>query len=165
MRIALIGARGAGKTSVGQLLAAQLGVAFLDTDALVEAHSGRSIRELMADGSFREREREVVADVLACTRGVVSLGGGAVLDPTFDASGWTVVWLTAEPSVLAERIRADEADRPSLTGRSAEDEVGAVLASRKDRYAALEQLTVATDTFDVGGVVESLLARFRAGGQ
>ena len=161
MKIALIGARGAGKSTVAQLLAARLGVACIDTDALIEAATGRTIPELFADGSFREREREVVADALSVDAGVVALGGGAVLDPGFDASGWSVVWLTAAPAVLARRLAGDATERPSLTGDPAHVEIESVASSRRDRYDALAQFSVATDTLDVGGVVESILARLR----
>lgn len=161
MRIALIGARGSGKSSVAQLLAAQLGLPCLDTDALIEAMSGRTIAQLFADGSFRERERAVVADALQIERGVVALGGGAVLDPGFAARGWIVIWLTAEPVVLAQRLRDDPVERPSLTGEPADVEIGKVVSSRRDRYQALARYSVATDTLDVGGVVESILAQLR----
>ena len=160
--MALIGPRGAGKSSVARLLAERLDVACLDTDALIEARSGRSIPELFADGSFRARERAVVADVLGCDTGVVALGGGAVLDSGFDATGWIVVWLDAAPDVLARRLRADGVVRPSLTGPPADEEIAAVVSSREDRYADLARFSLATDTLDVGGVVESLLARLQA---
>jgi len=69
------------------------------------------------------------------------------------------VWLTAEPEVLAARVRADPAARPSLTGAAPHVEMSEVLASRRKRYAELAQLTVATDTLDVRAVVESVAAR------
>jgi shikimate kinase len=92
---------------------------------------------------------------------VLALGGGAVLDPGFEATGWTVVWLTAEPSVLARRIAADPTPRPSLTGAPAPAEIARVTSSREARYRELAQLTIATDTLDVGDVVESILAHLR----
>jgi len=159
MRVALVGARGAGKTSVGRILAERLGAPFLDTDAEIEKRSGCTIAELFEAGAFRIWEREVVADAMGRPRGVIALGGGAVLDEGFDAAGWTVVWLTAEPEVLAARVRADPAARPSLTGAAPHVEISEVLASRRKRYAELAQLTVATDTLDVRAVVESVAAR------
>ena len=161
MRIALIGPRGAGKSAVAQLLAARLDLPCLDTDALVTALSGRTIPELFAAGTFRQREREVVADALSIERGVVALGGGAVLDPDFDAPGWTLVLLTAAPAVLAQRIASDPTERPSLTGRPAHEEIADVVSSRQERYDDLAHFRIATDTLDVGGVVDSILTRLR----
>ena len=154
-----MGARGAGKTSVGRFLAARLGLPFVDTDAVVEARSGRTIPDLFREGAFRTWEREAVADAMGRPRGVVALGGGAVLDDAFDAAGWTVVWLTAEPAVLAARVQADPTARPSLTGAPPHVEMSDVLAAREMRYAELAQLTIATDTLDVGAVVDAIVAR------
>jgi len=161
VRVALIGARGAGKSAVAPLLAARLGVGCVDTDALVEARAGRTIPELFAAGAFRAWERRVVAEALRAERGVVALGGGAVLDPSFDATGWIVVRLTAAPAVLARRLLADPSPRPSLTGAPPHVEVAEVCASREARYRELAQLTIATDTLDVGDVVESILTHLR----
>jgi shikimate kinase len=140
-------------------LAARAGVLFTDTDALVVERTGRSIAALFADGTFREREREVVAEVLLGARGVVALGGGSVLWDGLDAAlaGWGIVALHAGPAVLAQRIRDDTADRPSLTGAPADEEIEIVSASRANRYAGLADFSVATDKLDEGQVVEKIL--------
>src|ERR1022692_3486885 len=80
----LIGPPGAGKTTVGQLLAARLGVGFTDTDAEVEATAGKPVSDIFVeDGepAFRELERAAVELALGTATGVVAIGGGAVLDP------------------------------------------------------------------------------------
>lgn len=81
-RAVLIGFMGSGKTTVGQQLARVLGVDWVDSDGEIERRSGRTIQEIFSqDGepAFRALEEDVVADLLATERGVVSLGGGAVL--------------------------------------------------------------------------------------
>ena len=79
MRVLLIGPRGAGKSSVARVLAELAGLSHLDTDALIETRTGRTIAELLADGSFREHERAVLGEALARGPAIVAAGGGAVL--------------------------------------------------------------------------------------
>ena len=93
---------GAGKTTVGGLLAEAWGVEARDTDADVEALEGRSISDIFVDSGeahFRDLEREAVAEALATHEGVLSLGGGAVLDPATREllAGHTVVFLQRRP--------------------------------------------------------------------
>jgi len=159
LRVVLIGARGAGKSSVAPRLAERLDLPWCDTDAMVEARTGRSIPSLFDDGTFRRHEADAVRAALAAERGVVAVGGGAVLDPAFDATGWTVVWLAARPDVLARRLRADPTPRPSLTGAPSDEETARVLAEREDRYRRLAHVTIVTDTLDVGSVVDRIATR------
>jgi shikimate kinase len=146
-RIVLIGPRGAGKSTVGPILAARLGVSFLDTDRLVEEEAGRPLGELWARGEFRAREREVLRRVLTGAPAVVAVGGGAVLWDGFAgaARGWTVIWLDAEPDVLRRRIEADPSARPSLTGQPPAEEIAEVRRAREPLYAAVAWRRVATD--------------------
>lgn len=163
MRIALIGPRAAGKSTVGRLLAERAELTLVDTDERIVERAGRTIAELFADGSFREREQEAVAEALALESGVVALGGGAVLwDGIEDAlRGWGVVQLTANVDTLAARIRSQAGDRPSLTGAAPDAEVAAVVAARKNRYSQLSDFSVATDIFDEGEVARRILAWWR----
>ena len=163
MKVALIGPRGAGKSTVAQALAREAGVPCVDTDQRIVERTGRAISELFADGSFRSREREIVGEALAMDEGVVALGGGAVLWKGIDEAlaGWSVVLLTAEAEVLAERIRAQGIDRPSLTGAPADEEIAAVSAERANRYSGLADFSVATDNLDEGVVARLILARLR----
>jgi len=148
--VVLIGARGAGKSTVGAALAERLGLAFHDTDLVVERETGRPIAELLADGSFRGHEQVVLGRVLASAPTVVAAGGGAVLWGGFAraAKAWRVVWLDADPDVLARRIRDDACTRPSLTGERADKEIEAVARAREERYR-----TVAWRRVDTSGVV------------
>ena len=82
-RVVLVGPMGAGKTTVAELLGAAWGLPVRDTDRDVEAAEGRSISDIFVDSGeqrFRALERAAVADALAGHRGVLALGGGAVLD-------------------------------------------------------------------------------------
>lgn len=163
-RVVLVGARGAGKSATGPLLAKRLGVSFVDTDRLVEEEAGSSLAEVWARGEFREREARALGSALALGAAVVAVGGGAVLWEGFPAAvrGWRVVWLDAEAGVLAERIRNDPRERPSLTGRPAADEIGEVARSRAHLYAAVAWTRVPTDRLAVDAVAAEIERRVRA---
>jgi len=107
----LVGMMGAGKSTVGRLVAQRLGWDFVDTDAEVAARTGRSVEELFAvdgEAAFRAEERSALQALSTRrTPAVVSVGGGAVVDRenrlAMRAAG-TVVWLRADPAVLAARV-------------------------------------------------------------
>jgi len=148
-RIVLIGPRGAGKSRVGELLAARLGMEFADADKEVERATGRRVEDLLAMRRFREDERRILRKLLARRAGVLAAGGGAVLWEGFGPAtrGWTVVWLDADPMVLAARIRRDGLEsRPSLTGEAPDLESGAVARERAPRYAACASLRIDTSS-------------------
>ncbi|MHC4136762.1 MAG: shikimate kinase [Planctomycetota bacterium] len=161
----LIGARGAGKSTVGVALAARLGLPFHDTDAIVERETGRSIADMLADGSFRGREQAVLARVLASPPAVVAAGGGAVLWDGFAqaARAWRVVWLDADPEVLARRIRDDADTRPSLTGERADLEIEAVAYARAERYRTAAWRRVDTTGLSPDVVVDRIEKLLRGG--
>lgn len=129
-RIALVGMMGTGKSTVAARVASRLGWTCIDVDALIEARTGRAISDIFAtdgEAAFRALEAAAVADVLGDgflgngqgpAGAVVALGGGAVLTPsTRDrlADCDAVVWLHAEPAVLAGRLAGDTS-RPLLAG-------------------------------------------------
>ncbi|MFS0867413.1 shikimate kinase [Microbacterium sp. 179-B 1A2 NHS] len=146
--IVLVGPMGAGKTSIGKRLAKQLGTTFSDTDSLVVREHG-AIADLFAahgEPHFRRLERDAVVAALA-RGGVVSLGGGAVLDGDTrrDLASHDVVFLTVAPRVVARRLGTD-AKRPLL---SADDEETPI-ARWQRIYDARRPLydSVADTTFD-----------------
>jgi shikimate kinase len=108
-RLVVVGPPGAGKTTVGRLVAERLGVGFVDTDDVVESVAGRTIPDIFVeDGepTFRELERAAVVRVLEAADGVVSLGGGAVIDPRTEAdlAGRPVVFLEVGIADAARRV-------------------------------------------------------------
>ncbi|WP_153505425.1 shikimate kinase [Cumulibacter manganitolerans] len=107
--VVLVGAPGSGKSTVGPLLAQRLGVGFRDIDHDIEAAEGKAISDIFVnDGEahFRELEHRAILRALDEHEGVLSLGGGAVLDPrTRDAlRAHRVVWLVVSLSDAAARV-------------------------------------------------------------
>ena len=119
MSIVLIGLPACGKTTVGEALAARLGLGFTDTDILVEQRTGKLIREIFADDGeahFRSLEQQAAAEALS-QPGVVSLGGGAVMTPAIQEllTGHQVVWLDVSVVTLTRRAGMNQL-RPLLLG-------------------------------------------------
>jgi shikimate kinase len=150
----LVGMMGAGKSTVGQLVAAELGWDFVDTDECVEARTGMAVRELFAargEPAFRDEERRAVHEVLERRApAVVSVGGGAVLDEENRVAmlaGGTVVWLRADPAVLAARVGAG-AGRPLLAGGGADaagEELARLATARRALYEEVASAVVDVD--------------------
>jgi len=149
----LIGPPGAGKSTVGPLLAARLGVGFADTDDRVEAVAGKPVSEIFIDDgepAFRALEREAVAWAVSgaggeLPGGVIGLGGGAVLDPGTQQllAGRPVVYLATGFAALAKRVGLDR-PRPLLAGNP-RAMLKALLEQRLPVYEKLASITVSTD--------------------
>ena len=162
--VALTGLRGAGKSTVGPLLAARLGVPFVEMDALVQEAAGLpldQIFELHGERHYRRLERETVQSILAnASASVVAAAGGVVNEP----STWkalldraTVVWLRARPEDHWRRVVAQGDRRPMADHPDAMAELRAMLQSREARYA---QAHVMVDTSGKApGVVAGSIAR------
>jgi shikimate kinase len=147
-RVVLVGTMGAGKTTVGGLLAEAWGVGFRDTDQDVEAAAGKSVQDIFVDEGeqeFRARERAAVADALATHDGVLALGGGAVLDPETRAvlTGHRVVFLRVGISDAAQRVGLGVA-RPLLLG-NVRGRVKQLIEERSPVYEGLATYVVDTD--------------------
>jgi shikimate kinase len=164
--ILLVGYRGTGKTTVGRLLAGRLGRPFADADDLIEAAAGRSIAAIFAaegEPGFRDREAAALADLSARTGWVIATGGGAVLREANRRAlktGGFVVWLTAAPETLWERLRADPttaARRPNLTATGGAAEVRALVAAREPLYREVADLTVVCDVLSPEAVADAVL--------
>ena len=117
--IFLVGLMGAGKTTIGRMLAKRLGLGFVDSDREIESRTGvvvPTIFEIEGEEGFRRREALVIADLTANRNSVLATGGGAVLRQenrdNLKANGF-VVYLNAPPHVLWERTRHDK-NRPLL---------------------------------------------------
>jgi shikimate kinase len=146
--VVLVGPPGAGKSTVGALLAQRLGVDLRDTDADVEASTGTTIAELFVDhgeAHFRALERQAVAAALDEHAGVLSLGGGAVLDPDTRKAlrGHRVVFLDVGLADAVRRVGLG-VSRPLLLG-NVRSRLKALLDERRPAYEAVAWLTVDTD--------------------
>ncbi|WP_408895499.1 shikimate kinase [Nocardioides sp. R1-1] len=147
-RAVLIGTMGAGKTTVGRLVAERLGVGFADSDQLVEEQRGKSVQDIFVeDGedAFRALERATVARALEQHDGVLSLGGGAVLDPGTRAllAGRPVVFLRVGLADAVKRVGLGTG-RPLLLG-NVRARVKQLLDERTPVYEGLARVTVETD--------------------
>jgi shikimate kinase len=147
-KVVLVGPMGAGKTTVGRLLADAWGVEARDTDADVEALEARSISDIFVESGearFRDLERKAVAEALAAHDGVLALGGGAVLDPaTRDLlAGQTVIYLRVGLSEAVKRVGLGTA-RPLLLG-NVRGRIKALLDERAPLYESVATHVVDTD--------------------
>ena len=139
--IYLIGARGCGKTTIGQALSQALGYAFSDTDHFLQLSTQRSVAEIVASegwDSFRARESDSLHKVTAPAT-VIATGGGMVLAEAnrhFMREHGQVIWLNAPSGVLADRLerQPEAAQRPTLTGRPIAEEMGDILRERAHLY-------------------------------
>jgi len=162
-RIFLIGPMGAGKTAVGRRLAAELGYAFHDTDALIQARTGVDIPfifEKEGEAGFRRRERAIIAEYCRQERIVLATGGGAILDANNRAAlaehGF-VVYLRASVNVQLARTRRGR-HRPLLDTDDPRGRLAALFAEREPLYAATAHLTLDTDGRRVNAVVHEVLS-------
>ena len=146
-RVVLIGPPGSGKTTVGRVLAELLGVELRDTDQVIEVQQGQSISDIFMDVGepwFRELERAEVASSLCSHAGVLSLGGGAVMDPMTAAAliGHTVVFLEVGIADAAKRVGFDRS-RP-LLALNPRAQWTRMMEVRRPTYERLATFTVQT---------------------
>jgi len=141
-RIALVGLRGAGKTTLGQLAAQALAVPFVELDREIERASGMELSEIFAvhgQAMFRSLERQCLETIVArFERVMIATGGSLVTEPaTYDLllSTCFVVWLSAAPDEHMSRVLAQGDLRPMADGPQAMDDLKAILESRTPLYA------------------------------
>jgi shikimate kinase len=161
-RLVLVGPPGAGKTTVGQLLAHRLGVAFRDTDRDVEQQAGKPISEIFIDDGeehFRALERAAVARALAEHEGVLSLGGGAVLAEQTRGllADHNVVHLDVDVAHATSRVGMNR-ERPVLALNPRATLI-ALLAERLPLYQQVAGITVVTSGRSPDEVAEEVLRR------
>src|SRR5881227_2981087 len=140
--IALIGLRGAGKSTLGKMLAKKIGWSFVELNKEIEAQNGLSVAEIIAlygQEGFRRMEQAALTQLLARKElMVLATGGGIVSEPlTFDLilSSFYTIWLKAEPEEHMARVRRQGDLRPMADDRSAMAELRTILLSREPLYA------------------------------
>jgi shikimate kinase len=150
MTLVLVGPMGSGKSTVAALLAETMGVGARDTDADVEAVDGRTISDIFVESGeehFRALERDAVAKALATHEGVLSLGGGAVLDEEtrrlLTGAEHTVVFLRVGLAEAVKRVGLGTS-RPLLLG-NVRSRIKALLDERTPIYESVADIVVDTD--------------------
>ena len=161
--LVLVGLMGSGKTTVGRVAAQRLRRELLDSDFMIEAREGRTVRAIFAeDGedAFRAIETDVLVEALAADdKAVIAAAGGVVLRSENRAalrdSGARVVWLRADPATLVERVKGG-VHRPLLD----DDPRGTLermYAERSDLYREVADAIVMVDNRSVNEIVEAVL--------
>ncbi|HEY2134241.1 MAG TPA: helix-turn-helix transcriptional regulator [Xanthobacteraceae bacterium] len=163
-RVALIGLRGAGKSTLGRIAAGRLGWVFVELNREIERAHGLSVGEILAlygQEGYRRREQAALRDLVAQPGPViVATGGGIVAEPlTFDLllSSFFTVWLKAAPEEHMARVRQQGDLRPMADDRTAMQELRAILASREPLYARA-RVTVDTSGIAADAAAEKLIA-------
>jgi shikimate kinase len=148
----LVGMMGVGKTTVGKLLAEEIGYRFVDTDEVIVKAAGKSINQIFAENGeaeFRQLESDVLAQVCAYTKLVVATGGGIVMQQ----QNWSylhhglIVWLDAPIEIILQRLAADNT-RPLLQDADIEGKLKSLLEQRQPMYSQADlHITIsATET-------------------
>jgi Shikimate kinase len=176
-RIYLIGYMGAGKTTLGQLLAPELGFLFIDLDHAIENRYSRTVGELFSEkgeAGFREIERDVLREVSQTENVVISTGGGAPLfydNMDFMNREGLTVYLKVSPEELVSRLKTEQEKRPLIRGKS-EEELTAFISeslSKREGVYALSKLTFLAENLssekEIQQMVTNLLNRCKRYGK
>lgn len=162
LKVALVGLRGAGKSTVGAALAHRLGVAFVELDERVQERSGMSlgeIFELRGEAGYRQVEAQVLDDLLQDPAPMVIATGGSLVTAPETWRGLRArartAWLTARPESHLQRVMAQGDLRPMRGRPQARQELEAILRSRAPLYGQAER-SVDTDRVGVAGAVDAL---------
>ena len=166
-RIALIGLRGAGKSTLGRRLAEALGLPFVELNREIESQSGMAVNEVMAlyglEGYRRLERRALERVVVSTDRLVLAAAGGLVTEPDTFAylrRHFHTVWLKAAPEEHMQRVRAQGDERPMAGNPKAMQELNALLRDREALYASAA-VTVDTSGREVADSDADLLAAVR----
>jgi shikimate kinase len=157
----LIGAPGSGKTTVGEILAGTIGCPFADSDQLVEIEHGQSVPDIFfnhGEPVFRGWENTAISRALASFDGVLSLGGGAVMNVNtvaeLQATQAPIIWLEVSSSVAFRRAGLT-APRPLLVGNVRANLV-ALLKTRTPIYQSLATYRIDANTLDARQLAEQI---------
>jgi shikimate kinase len=166
VNLALIGFMGAGKTSVGRLVAEQLHFDYLDTDELIQSHTRRSITEIFktdGEAAFRALEQQVVTELAGCEQAVICTGGGLPTNPQNLASlkaHALIVCLWASPEKIWERVK-NQTHRPLLHDPDPQKKIRELLTAREPFYRQADVL-LNTDIRSAREVAQQVVHQFRS---
>ena len=159
--VVLIGPPGAGKSTIGKVLAQKLGLEFIDTDKVIETTTGQKIPDIFlleGESKFREIEKSVVLEALTKQNCVIALGGGSVLDSDVEdvlEKMNDVVFLDVSISNAAPRVGFNR-DRPLLLGNPRQQWIS-LMEKRRPIYERIAKCTVSTDNSKPHEVVARLM--------
>jgi shikimate kinase len=166
MNIILIGFRGTGKTTVGELLSTHLERDFIDSDKYIESSTGKTIKRIFEeDGEegFREIEASVITKLSKMDNKVIAAGGGAIIRNdnvrNFKNNGFLIL-LEATPEIIYERVTQDEKtaqQRPSLTNKKPFEEIKHLIEQRKHAYKNAADYTINTSLLSCKEIVNEIV--------
>lgn len=160
--VVLVGFMGAGKSTVGRIVADRLGVDFADTDTEIVTRSGTGVPEIFATSgvdAFRALERDVIVELLTGHRGVLSLGGGAVttVEVAEALAGHRVVYLSVDPDDGYARVAGT--DRPLLAAADPAARYRELLAERTGSYRAVATVEIDGTAGDPEDIADDIITR------
>ncbi len=165
MNLLLTGYRGAGKTTIGAIIAKKLNRTFIDIDDFIEKHEGKSIREIFEQHGwqyFREVEKTIVKKLCSQDGAVIAVGGGAFMqdENLCLTKNSHIVLLIAPVNVLAKRI-SNDANRPPLhENQSSVDEIEQVWNERKERYYSIAKYVLDTSQYQGENAADKIIEHF-----
>ena len=160
----LVGLMGAGKTTIGRILARKLGLKFVDSDHEIEARTGASIPwifEIEGEPSFRRREADVIRELTGQDGLVLATGGGAILNPDNRAhlkARGTVIYLRASVHSILQRTAHDK-NRPLLQTADPRKKLEELMAVRDPLYMEIADVVIDTGRPNVQSMVQSILTQ------
>jgi XRE family aerobic/anaerobic benzoate catabolism transcriptional regulator len=163
--IALVGMRGAGKTTVGELLARRMTAPFYELDRLIENDAGLSLAEIFdleGEEYYRALEEKTLEKVLKRKPGIIAAGGGLVMNPTalfmlkLNAS---IIWLQAAPEALLARVRSSK-DQPRLGAYPQASKQLKAILDRRTPYYAQADLVIDTTRKSPEAIVDAIVHAF-----
>ena len=165
--IVLVGVPGAGKTTVGKLLAESLKQEFFDSDQVIESQAGKSVSDIFTqDGEsvFRSLEHDVIIQLLQDSSGVLALGGGALgnTDTRNAVKGATTIWLVAGLAQAVDRVGMNR-NRPLLLG-NVRGQLAELMTAREPLYKEVATIVIDTSKLTPSEVVSNILSELKAVG-
>jgi len=158
---------GAGKSAVGRELAVAAGMDFIDLDSVIQQNAAMSISRIFSldgEAAFRRIESKAVNDAAGSENTVIACGGGVVLDQSNIEAlkrNATIVYLSAEPSILLRRVLNSPERRPMLQVFDPASTMDSLLKHRRPLYETAADLTIDTTALDIESVVKKIITELK----